>query len=157
MALHTGLTEERNGDYFGPPVNRVARLLSAGHGGQVLLSAGTYGLARDFLRHMEPGSELKELGEYRLRDLRYTERVFQLVVPDLPSDFPLPKGEPVSPDASATDPSPADNASEKPTSPGPTNASAPPKAATNARAEGSGDERYRRIRQIDGGGWRRST
>src|SRR5215210_1107295 len=38
MALHTGATEERDGDYFGPPVNRVARLLSAGHGGQVLLS-----------------------------------------------------------------------------------------------------------------------
>jgi hypothetical protein len=39
MALHTGAAEERNGDYFGPPVNRIARLLSTGHGGQVLLSA----------------------------------------------------------------------------------------------------------------------
>ena len=38
MALHTGAAEERDGDYFGPPVNRVARLLSAAHGGQVLLS-----------------------------------------------------------------------------------------------------------------------
>ena len=38
MALHTGVAEERDGDYFGPPVNRVARLLSAAHGGQVLLS-----------------------------------------------------------------------------------------------------------------------
>ncbi len=38
MALHTGAVEERDGDYFGPPVNRVARLLSAGHGGQTLLS-----------------------------------------------------------------------------------------------------------------------
>ena len=33
MALHTGVAEERDGDYFGPPVNRVARLLSTGHGG----------------------------------------------------------------------------------------------------------------------------
>src|SRR5205085_12231640 len=39
MALHTGDAHERDGDYFGPPVNRVARLVSAGHGGQVLLSA----------------------------------------------------------------------------------------------------------------------
>ena len=38
MALHTGASEERDGDYFGPPVNRVARLLSAAHGGQVLLA-----------------------------------------------------------------------------------------------------------------------
>ena len=41
MALHTGEAEEREGDYFGPPVNRVARLLSAGHGGQTLLSQAT--------------------------------------------------------------------------------------------------------------------
>lgn len=88
MALHTGVAEEKSGDYFGPPVNRVARLLSAGHGGQVLLSAVTYGLARDTLRHLEPGSELRDLGEHRLRDLRYSERIYQLVVSDLPADFP---------------------------------------------------------------------
>src|SRR5215203_5537180 len=41
MALHAGEVEERDGDYFGPPVNRVARLLSAGHGGQTLLSRAT--------------------------------------------------------------------------------------------------------------------
>ena len=41
MALHTGSAEEREGDYFGPPVNRVARLLSVGHGGQTLLSRPT--------------------------------------------------------------------------------------------------------------------
>jgi serine/threonine protein kinase len=85
MALHTGATEERDGDYFGPPVNRVARLLSAGHGGQILLSAVTYGLVRD---NLEPGAELRDLGEHRLKDLRYTERIFQLVASDLPSDFP---------------------------------------------------------------------
>ncbi len=38
MALHTGAAEQRDGDYFGPPLNRVARLLAAGHGGQTLLS-----------------------------------------------------------------------------------------------------------------------
>ncbi|MDQ3912403.1 MAG: protein kinase [Actinomycetota bacterium] len=85
MALHTGATEERDGDYFGPPVNRVARLLSAGHGGQILLSAVTYGLVRD---NLEPEVELQDLGEHRLKDLRYPERIFQLVAPGLPSDFP---------------------------------------------------------------------
>jgi class 3 adenylate cyclase len=49
MVLHTGAAEERDGDYFGPPVNRVARLLSAAHGGQVLLSLPTQELVRDQL------------------------------------------------------------------------------------------------------------
>ncbi|CAA9286837.1 MAG: hypothetical protein AVDCRST_MAG93-3597, partial [uncultured Chloroflexia bacterium] len=49
MALHTGLAEERGGDYFGQPLNRIARLLSAGHGGQVLLSTATQELVRDQL------------------------------------------------------------------------------------------------------------
>src|SRR5918994_2247137 len=49
MALHTGSADERGGDYFGPPVNRVARLISAGHGGQVLLSSATKELVRDTL------------------------------------------------------------------------------------------------------------
>jgi serine/threonine protein kinase/class 3 adenylate cyclase len=87
MALHTGATEERDGDYFGPPVNRVARLISAGHGGQILLSAVTYGLARDTVSFLEPGAEFKDLGEHRLKDLKYPEHIYQLVVPDLPSEF----------------------------------------------------------------------
>ena len=49
MALHTGSAEERDGDYFGPPLNRVARLLSAGRGGQTLLSLPTQELVRDQL------------------------------------------------------------------------------------------------------------
>jgi eukaryotic-like serine/threonine-protein kinase len=88
MGLHTGETNERNGNYFGSTVNRVARLMSAGHGGQVLLSDATYNLIRDPLRHREPGSDLLDMGEHRLRDLTYTERIFQLLVPDLPTSFP---------------------------------------------------------------------
>jgi class 3 adenylate cyclase len=65
MALHTGAAEERDGDYFGPPVNRVARLLSAGHGSQTLISLATEELARDKLPE---GAELKDLGERRLKD-----------------------------------------------------------------------------------------
>jgi hypothetical protein len=85
MALHTGAAQERDGDYFGPPVNRVARLLSAAHGGQVLLSLPTHEMVRD---QLPAGVNLAELGEHRLKDLFRPERVFQLVSPDLPSEFP---------------------------------------------------------------------
>src|ERR687893_3328794 len=85
MALHTGVVEERSGDYFGPPVNRVARLLSAGHGGQTLLSLASQELVRDAL---PDGARLEDLGERRLKDLFRPERVFQVTTPDLPSDFP---------------------------------------------------------------------
>jgi class 3 adenylate cyclase len=49
MGVHTGTAEEREGDYFGPAVNRAARVMSAGHGGQVLLSLVTEELVRDRL------------------------------------------------------------------------------------------------------------
>ena len=58
MALHTGMAEERDGDYFGPSVNRVARLLSTGYGGQVLLSLATEELVRD---HLTEGVNLRDL------------------------------------------------------------------------------------------------
>ncbi|HEX9438485.1 MAG TPA: tetratricopeptide repeat protein, partial [Roseiflexaceae bacterium] len=85
MALHTGAVEVRDGDYFGAPLNRVARLLAAGHGGQTLLSAAAWELVRD---QLPPDVELRDLGEHRLRDLTRPERIFQLVAPDLPADFP---------------------------------------------------------------------
>jgi predicted ATPase/class 3 adenylate cyclase len=85
MALHTGAAEERGGDFFGPPLNRVARLLAAGHGGQVLLSRATQELVRDSL---PAGAFLRDLGEHRLRDLTRPEHIFQLTAPELPSEFP---------------------------------------------------------------------
>jgi predicted ATPase/class 3 adenylate cyclase/Tfp pilus assembly protein PilF len=85
MALHMGAAEERDGDYFGPPVNRVARLLSAAHGAQVLLSAATHEMVRD---QLPAGKSLTDLGEHRLKDLFRPERVFQLSAPELPSEFP---------------------------------------------------------------------
>ena len=85
MALHTGATEQRDGDYFGPPLNRVARLLAAGHGGQVLLSAATQELVRD---QLPPSAALRSLGEHRLRDLIRPEHIYQLLAPDLAGDFP---------------------------------------------------------------------
>ncbi len=85
MGLHTGTAEERDGDYFGASLNRVARLLAAGHGGQVLLSRSTYELVRDTL---PDGVTLRDLGEHHLKDLTRPEHVYQLVAPDLPADFP---------------------------------------------------------------------
>jgi predicted ATPase/class 3 adenylate cyclase len=85
MALHTGAAEERDGDYFGPPLNRVARLLSAAHGGQVLLSLPAQELVRD---QLPAQTSLRDLGEHRLKDLFRPERVYQLLDPELPADFP---------------------------------------------------------------------
>ena len=84
MALHTGTAELRDEDYFGQPLNRVARLHATGYGGQVLLSDVTHGLTRDTL---PPSAAFKPLGEHRLRDLGRPEPVFQLLHPDLPSEF----------------------------------------------------------------------
>jgi hypothetical protein len=84
MALHTGAAAERDGDYFGPPVNRVARLMSAAHGGQVLLSLPAQELVRD---QLPTGTSLRDLGEHRLKDLFRPERVFQLLAAGLPSEF----------------------------------------------------------------------
>src|SRR5919202_4508779 len=83
-ALHTGVAEERAGDYYGPAVNRAARLLAAGHGGQILLSLAAAELVRE---QLPPGAELRDLGLHRLKDLSHPEHIFQLVSPDLPSDF----------------------------------------------------------------------
>src|SRR5574341_47711 len=85
MALHSGAAEERDGDYFGPPLNRVAWLLAAGHGGQTLLSLATQELVRDDL---PTGVSLADLGEHRLKDLFRPERVSQLHAPDLLAEFP---------------------------------------------------------------------
>jgi predicted ATPase/class 3 adenylate cyclase len=85
MALHAGTANRRGGDYFGPSLNRVARLVSAAHGGQVLLSIAVYGLLGDRIpEHVE----LRDLGERRLKDLFQPERVFHLLAPGLPSTFP---------------------------------------------------------------------
>ena len=85
MALHTGAAEQRDGDYFGQSLNRVARILASAHGGQVLLSLPTEELVRDLL---PTGVMLRALGEHRLRDLARPEHLFQVVTPDLPSQFP---------------------------------------------------------------------
>ena len=85
MGIHTGAGELRDGDYFGPALNRAARLMAVAQGGQVLVSLATEELVRD---SVPAELELVDLGEHRLRDLSRPERVFQLQAPGLVSEFP---------------------------------------------------------------------
>jgi class 3 adenylate cyclase len=85
MALHTGTAEVRGGEYQGLALSRVARLLAAGHGGQVLLSQATQELVRN---HLPPGVELRDLGAHRLKDLSRPEHIFQAIAAELTADFP---------------------------------------------------------------------
>ena len=85
MGLHSGQCEERDGDYFGPVVNRAARLEAAAHGGQVVLSAATVALAGDPLA---AGVNLSDLGEHRLKDLSRPERIYEVQALGLPGGFP---------------------------------------------------------------------
>ncbi len=85
MGIHCGQAEQRGGDYFGTTVNRTARIMAAGHGGQVLLSASAGALATE---RIPDGVGLLDLGEHHLRDLGRPEHLYQLVHPDLPSRFP---------------------------------------------------------------------
>jgi len=84
MALHSGACLERDGDYFGPVVNRAGRLLAAGHGGQVLVTGVTYELLAD---RLPGGAGLRDLGEHRLKDLGGAERVFEVTAPGLAGGF----------------------------------------------------------------------
>ncbi len=87
MGVHSGDTENRDGDYFGPAMNRTARIMAAGHGGQVLLSGVAAGLAGG---RLPPGAVLRDLGTHRLKDLTLPEHLYQLVLDDLESEFPPP-------------------------------------------------------------------
>jgi predicted ATPase/class 3 adenylate cyclase len=80
IALHSGTAQLRDGDYFGPTVNRVARILGVGHGGQILATAATIGLV--------PGTPLLDLGLHRLRDLTEAVRLYQIEGPGLAAAFP---------------------------------------------------------------------
>ncbi len=84
IALHTGPAEAQAGDYLGITLNRAARLLAIGHGGQILLSRATATL----IPALPEGGDLRDLGLHRLKDLQEPEQVFQAIVSDLPADFP---------------------------------------------------------------------
>lgn len=83
MAVCTGAAELRDDDYFGPTLNRAARILAAAHAGQVLAAASTAAALS--------GLDLADLGEHRLRDLSQPERLFQVRADGLARDFPPPR------------------------------------------------------------------
>ncbi len=85
MGIHTGEAHERDGDYYGPTVNRAARIMSLAAGSQVLLSTAAADLVRSWLPR---DAELADLGLHRLRNIEQPEQLFQLSAPGLPAQFP---------------------------------------------------------------------
>jgi predicted ATPase len=85
MAIHAGAAERRGDNYLGPSLNRAARLLALASGGQMLCSQAVADLVRD---DIPPDVSLVDLGEHHLADLARPEQVFQIIHPELPSEFP---------------------------------------------------------------------
>jgi ABC-type oligopeptide transport system substrate-binding subunit/class 3 adenylate cyclase len=96
MGLHTGEPLVGEDGYVGMDVHRAARIAHVGHGGQVLLSEATAILLK---RDLPEGATLKDLGEYQLKNLRTTWRIYQLVIPDLATEFPALKAKLIKPPA----------------------------------------------------------
>jgi predicted ATPase/class 3 adenylate cyclase len=84
IGVHTGEATTRDGDYFGPALNRVARIMAVAHGGQILLSNATAALVGPAVGDVT----IVDLGEHALRDLDVPERLHQANAPGLPTDFP---------------------------------------------------------------------
>jgi hypothetical protein len=84
MGLHTGEPSVGDEGYLGLDVVRAARIGAAAHGGQILVSETTKAL-------LGPAAELKELGEYTLKDMDHPEQLYQVVVDGLPNAFPEPR------------------------------------------------------------------
>ncbi|HEX5586918.1 MAG TPA: adenylate/guanylate cyclase domain-containing protein, partial [Acidimicrobiia bacterium] len=103
MGIHSGAAEIREGDYHGTTLNRASRLMSVGHGGQILVSLVTSQLIRDV------DMDLVDLGSHELRGLVEPEHVFQIVHPGLESEFaPLKSVEPARRAAASNLPAPVD-------------------------------------------------
>lgn len=85
MGIHTGQAVPAFGGYVGLDVHRAARIMAAGYGGEILLSQATQSLVQGGLPE---DITLRDLGEHRLKDLSRPERIFQVVIPDLPAEFP---------------------------------------------------------------------
>ena len=87
MAVHTGDVEFKDGEYHGLVLHRASRMLTAAHGGQILVSEATAGLLR---RDLEENVRLIDLGIYRLRDVPTPERLFQAEHPGSSAQTPFP-------------------------------------------------------------------
>ncbi len=88
MGLHTGQARVLGDGYVGLDVHRAARIAAAGHGGQILVSDAAASLIE---KELPPGVGLRDLGEHRLKDLPRPERLYQLEVQGLPTEFPALK------------------------------------------------------------------
>jgi predicted ATPase len=85
MAIHTGVVAERHGDYYGPTVNRAARLRAVAMGGQILMSSSAASAAGT---NLPAGISLRDLGVHALKDMTGADRIYQVVCAGLRSDFP---------------------------------------------------------------------
>jgi predicted ATPase/class 3 adenylate cyclase len=83
--LHAGPSQARDNDWFGPEVNRAARIMAAAHGGQMLVSQA---VADRLLPALPAGVQLRDLGAVRLKDLDRPERLWQVLAPPLRTEFP---------------------------------------------------------------------
>ena len=100
IGIHTARATPVEGRYTGLAVHRASRICSAGHGGQVLVSQATQSLLED--EEEELAASLVDLGEHRLKDIERPVRLYQVAVPELPSQFPPPRGEAPASDALET-------------------------------------------------------
>jgi class 3 adenylate cyclase len=95
MGLHTGIAERHENGYRGYlTLARVQRVMSCGHGGQILLSLDIAGQVRE---QLPQGTGLRDLGWHHLKGISQAEHLFQLVTDDLPANFPPLKSTPVAP------------------------------------------------------------
>jgi hypothetical protein len=85
MGLHTGESQERDGDYYGSNVNLAAWVMGLGYGGQVLLSEITASFIK---KNLPPDCTLADLDEHRIKGFAAPKHIFQLCHPDLPNEFP---------------------------------------------------------------------
>jgi class 3 adenylate cyclase len=91
MGIHTGPVELTGERYVGLAVHRAARICTAGHGGQVLLSQASVTLLEDEEYALSPGIEFRDLGESQLKDFHRPVRLYQLIAPRLEAEFPPPR------------------------------------------------------------------
>jgi len=85
MGLHIGESRFREGDYYGSTLNRAARIMSIGHGGQILLSAAVH---EQLKNHPHATFQMLDMGEHWLKGLKQPEKIYQILHPDLPAKFP---------------------------------------------------------------------
>ena len=90
MGIHTGEADLRDGDYYGGVLNRAARIMSIGHGGQILISETTLRIAQE---HLHQEVSVLNLGDHRLKGFKRAEKIYQVSTPDLQQEFPALKSQ----------------------------------------------------------------